>query len=151
MAALSRNANERTISPPFHRVAGAQPHVLVVEDHDDTRAFLVLLLEAKGCRVSAATDGEAAVLSAQRERPDLILMDATLPRLDGLSATRLIRKMPALRDVPIVFLSGHAEAAFRDAALATGGDDFIVKPFELGQLGTTLDKYLERFCPPKIN
>jgi CheY-like chemotaxis protein len=116
--------------------------VLVVEDHDDTRFMLQYLLEQKGCRVSLAADGEDAVRQAEGERPDLILMDATLPRLDGLSATRRIRATPALKDVPVVFLSGHAEAPFRDAALATGGNDFLIKPFEMSQLAKVLERHL---------
>jgi CheY-like chemotaxis protein len=141
MTALLRKADYRTAPLPHRRVTDAQPHVLVVEDHDDTRALLTFLLEMKGCRVTTAKDGEDAVRAAQQERPDLILMDATLPRLDGLSATRRIRETPSLRDVPVVFLSGHAEESFRAAALAAG-DDLIVKPFELNQLGKMLEQHL---------
>src|SRR5215216_6512274 len=103
MNTLLLNANDRVDAPPARRPApGAKPLVLVVEDHDDTRLLLVYLLEMKDCRVIVAVDGEAAVRVAEHERPDLILMDASLPRLDGLAATRRIRETPALRDVPIV-------------------------------------------------
>jgi CheY-like chemotaxis protein len=116
--------------------------VLVVEDHDDTRLMLMYLLERRGCRVALAEDGETAVRMAEQMRPDLILMDAGLPRMDGLAATRRIRKTPALACVPVVFLSGHAEAPFRAAALETGGDDYLIKPFEVGQLERVLERHL---------
>lgn len=119
-----------------------KPLVLVVEDHDDTRFMLEYLLEMRGCRVVVALDGEMAVRVAESQCPDLILMDATLPRLDGLAATRRIRALALLHDVPIIFLSGHAQASFRDVALETGGSDFIAKPFELNQLERVLERHL---------
>jgi CheY-like chemotaxis protein len=144
MTTLLRNANAHASASPPQQATNVQPLVLVVEDHDDTRFMLEYLLERQGCRVLTAADGEAAVSAAEQARPDLILMDASLPRLDGLAATRRIRATPALRDVPIVFLSGHAEAAFRSAALETGGDDFLLKPFELGQLEGLIERHLGR-------
>jgi CheY-like chemotaxis protein len=119
-----------------------KPLVLVVEDHDDTRFMLEYLLGIHGCRVAVALDGLMAVRLAESQHPDLILMDASLPRLDGLAATRRIRETPALRDVPIIFLSGHAQASFRAVALAAGSDDFIVKPFKLDQLERVLERHL---------
>jgi DNA-binding response OmpR family regulator len=118
--------------------------VLVAEDHDDTRFMLMYLLELRGYRVVSAEDGLTAVCMAEQERPDLILMDASLPRLDGLAATRRIRGLDALARVPIVFLSGHAEASFRDVALKTGGSDYITKPFEFEQLERILERHLGR-------
>jgi CheY-like chemotaxis protein len=118
--------------------------VLVVEDHDDTRFLLTYLLEMWGCRVAMAQDGEAAVRMAEQTCPDLILMDASLPRLDGLAATRRIRELARLHDVPIIFLSGHAEASFRAVALETGGNDYVTKPFEIDQLERVLERYLEK-------
>jgi DNA-binding response OmpR family regulator len=143
MASLLQNANPRIdLSPGSGRAAGIRPLVLVVEDHDDTRFMLEYLLEMRGCRVVVAEDGEMAVRLAEMECPDLILMDATLPRLDGLAATRRIREMTTLARVPIVFLSGHAQPSFRAVALETGGNDFLVKPFELNQLENLLERHL---------
>ncbi|MDT7807570.1 MAG: hypothetical protein QOJ70_1383 [Acidobacteriota bacterium] len=144
MASLSRTPNDRTKPPrrarrPSHN---AKPLVLVVEDHDDTCFLLKCVLEMRGCRVAIAADGETAVHLAEGTRPDLILMDASLPRLDGLAATRRIRELAALHEVPIVFLSGHAEPSFRVEALETGGTDYLVKPFELAQLETVLERHL---------
>jgi CheY-like chemotaxis protein len=139
MTALQRQSSDPSVP---RQAAGFKPHVLVVEDHEDTRYLLTCQLGLMGCRVSVAVDGEDAMRVAKSDRPDLILMDATLPRLDGLAATRRIRETPALRDVPVIFLSGHAEASFRAAALETGGNDFITKPFEISQLGKMLERHL---------
>src|SRR5215210_1396232 len=97
MATLLRQANDRTNAPPAQRHApSVKPLVLVVEDHDDTRFLLTYLLGMWGCRVAIAEDGEMAVCLAEQTCPDLILMDASLPRLDGLAATRRIRELEAL-------------------------------------------------------
>jgi DNA-binding response OmpR family regulator len=143
MLSLPHNSNERTDASSDRRQAASNgPLVLVVEDHDDTRFMLEYLLGRRGCRVAVAEDGEMAIRMAGMEYPDLILMDATLPRLDGLAATRRIRQTAALARVPIVFLSGHAQGTFRPVALATGGDDFLVRPFELDQLESVIERHL---------
>ena len=118
------------------------PLVLVVEDHEDTRHMLKTVLELRGCRVVEAGDGEEGVRLACSERPRLVLMDATLPLLDGLAATRRIRSDSALAGVPVVFLSGHAQPDFREAALDAGGTDFLVKPVALEDLASVLEKHL---------
>lgn len=126
------------------RRRGSRPHVLVVEDNDDTRFLLRTMLEARGYRVTEASDGEEGVALAGRERPELVLMDATLPRMDGLAATRRIRSDSALEGVPVVFLSGHAQPEFRAAALDAGGTDFLVKPVALDELASVLERHLRR-------
>jgi CheY-like chemotaxis protein len=103
--------------------------VMVVEDHDDTRFMLRWALESSGYRVVEAADGLEAVEIARRENPDLILMDGTLPRLDGLDATRRIRQQTLMHDVPILALSGHTTPDFQTAALAAGCNAIITKPF----------------------
>jgi DNA-binding response OmpR family regulator len=118
------------------------PLVLVVEDHEDTRELLKTVLEMRGYRVCLAKDGEEGVRLAQRERPRLVIMDATLPRLDGLAATRRIRSDSELAGVPVVFLSGHAQPDFRRAAFDAGGTDFLVKPVALGDLASVLERHL---------
>jgi DNA-binding response OmpR family regulator len=143
MATYLHKSNDRTDTPQMcPATVDVKPLVLVVEDHDDTRFMLEYLLGMRGCRVVVALDGEMAVRVAESQHPDLILMDATLPRLDGLAATRRIRELAALHDVPIIFLSGHAHASFRNVALETGGNDFLVKPFELDQLERVLERHL---------
>ena len=118
--------------------------VLVAEDHEDTRVLLRTLLERRGLSVVEACDGFAAVEAAERERPDLILMDGGLPLLDGVTATRRLRGLPALSAVPIVFLSGHAGPQEQTAARDAGCDDYVVKPFDIARLDTVLTRHLRR-------
>lgn len=121
-------------------VRGAK--VLVAEDHEDTRALLRTLLEQRGCAVVEAGDGFEAVDAAERERPDLILMDGGLPLLDGLAATRRLRGLPALSAIPIVFLSGHAGPQAQTDARDAGCDEYVVKPFDIARLDTVLNRHL---------
>jgi DNA-binding response OmpR family regulator len=116
--------------------------VLVAEDHDDTRYLLRTLLERRGFAVIEAADGEEACDVAERERPDLILMDGGLPVLDGVSATRRMRGLDALSDVPIVFLSGHAGPQDQSDARDAGCDEYVVKPFDLAILDNILERLL---------
>jgi two-component system cell cycle response regulator DivK len=144
MAALStrtqNHAGARTHAEGARRLS--EPLVLVVEDHEDTLFLLTYLLDMRGCRVQVAKDGEQALRMAEAERPDLVLMDISLPRMDGLSAVRRMREVERLRATPIVFLSGHAEASFRAQALAEGGDEYLVKPFTIGQIDRLVQRFL---------
>jgi two-component system cell cycle response regulator DivK len=119
------------------------PTVLVAEDHDDTRFMLRVLLEQRGYRVVEAGDGLEAVEAARRERPHLVLMDVSLPSLDGLSATRLMRERETLRAVPVVAVSGHAAERDKDKALAAGCSAYLTKPIDFDRL----DDLLRRFVP----
>ena len=120
------------------------PLVMVAEDHDDTRLLLRTILERRGLAVVEAGDGEEAVDVAARERPDLILMDGSLPRLDGISATRRLRGLDSLSGVPIVFLSGHAEPQQQLAAREAGCDDYLVKPLDMARLYRVLERLIPR-------
>jgi len=113
-----------------------QPTILVVEDHDDTREMLHLLLEMWGCRVVEACNGLEAVETASREKPQLILMDGRLPLLDGLEATRRIRENGPLDQVKILALNGSGSPSYHASALAAGCDDSLEKPFDLEWLRT---------------
>jgi CheY-like chemotaxis protein len=110
-----------------------RPTILVVEDHDDTREMLCTLLRMWGCRVVEACNGLEAVEAASRERPALILMDGSLPFLDGLGATRRIRENGPRDQVKILALNGWGPK-YNAAALAAGCDDCIEKPFNIDQL-----------------
>lgn len=118
------------------------PVVLVAEDHEDTRLLLRTVLERRGLTVVEVGDGEEAVAVAERVRPDLILMDGGLPRLDGISATRRMRGLASLSRVPIVFLSGYAAPQQQVAAREAGCDDYIVKPFKIALLYHVLERLL---------
>ena len=135
-AGLSAREEETATRP-----VSSAPLVLVAEDHEDTRFLLRYLLEARGYRVAEAENGEDAVALAERIRPDLVLMDVSMPRLDGLAATRRMRQLPFPFRVPVVFLSGHAEEAARAAAREAGCDDYLTKPFEVKQLEQILRRH----------
>lgn len=117
---------------------GHQPTILVVEDHDDTREMLHMLLEMWGCRVVEACNGLDAVEAASRERPQFILMDSRLPCIDGLEATRRIRKNGLRDQVKILALNGSGSPLYHADALAAGCDDSLEKPFDLDRLWTYL-------------
>jgi CheY-like chemotaxis protein len=123
---------------PFSCPTGSalQPTILVVEDHDDTREMLRILLAGLGFRVVEACNGLEAVEAASRERPQLILMDGRLPLVDGLEATRRIRRDPRLAQVKILALNGSGNPDYRAEALAAGCDDSIEKPFDIERLRT---------------
>jgi DNA-binding response OmpR family regulator len=123
--------------------------VLVVEDHEDTRFLLRYMLTSRGFDVAEAENGEEAVDMAERLHPGLILMDGSLPRLDGFSATRRMRELATLRGVPIVFLSGHAEPAAQLKARDAGCDDYLVKPIDLDRLDSVLMRHLSGDDPAR--
>lgn len=127
-------------APPAHL------RVLIVEDHEDTRFLLKYRLGMHGYVVIEAGNGEDAVRLAESERPDLILMDLSLPLLDGIGAARRIRSLAAPKRMPIVFLSGYDAPSVRTEALAAGGDGFLLKPFEINQFDRMLEKTL---APPR--
>jgi CheY-like chemotaxis protein len=120
----------------------SRPLVLVVEDHEDTRFLIRVILERRGIRVVEAEDGEAGLLAAEKFRPDLILMDWSLPLMDGLAATRLLHESAVLGDIPIIFLSGHAAPAFQKTARDAGCCEYLVKPLDFDQLDRVLRKRL---------
>ena len=104
--------------------------ILVVDDFDDTRLLLRTWLERRGFRVVEAENGIQAINQAETESPDLIIMDMQMPQLDGLSATRRIRKLESMNSVPIVAVSAYGADQFRELALAAGCDEYISTPFE---------------------
>jgi CheY-like chemotaxis protein len=122
----------------------AEAVILVVEDFEDNRFMMRRLLEMSGYRVVEAVNGEQAVETAVSARPDLILMDLSLPKLDGLAATRRIRKHDALAQVPIVAVSAHDTTDFHADALAAGCNEYVTKPIDFDQLEALLKRLLHR-------
>jgi CheY-like chemotaxis protein len=119
---------------------GSQPLVLVVEDFEDNRFMMRRLLEMSGYRVVEAVNGNQAVEAAERDQPDIILMDLSLPQLDGLAATRRIREQQGTRRVPIVAVSAHDSADFHAEALAAGCNEYVTKPIDFDQLVDLLSR-----------
>jgi CheY-like chemotaxis protein len=110
------------------------PTILLVEDTEDNRQMMRKLLEMSGYRVVEATNGQEAVQVTSDERPELILMDLSLPIIDGLTATRLIRNLPDGEHLPIVAVSAHDTADFHAEALAAGCNAYITKPINYPEL-----------------
>jgi CheY-like chemotaxis protein len=108
--------------------------VLLVEDTEDNRFMMKRLLEMSGYHVVEATNGEEAVKLAETENPALILMDLSLPMIDGLAATRLIRKLPNLQKTPIIAVSAHDTSDFLAEALGAGCNSYITKPIDFNEL-----------------
>jgi two-component system, cell cycle response regulator DivK len=120
---------------------------LVVEDFEDSRFMMRRLLELAGYSVLEASDGEQAVALAVQEQPALILMDLSLPKLDGLAATRQIRQRRDVSGIPIVAVSAHDSPASRTEALAAGCDEYVTKPIDFDQLDRLLKRFLAEGRP----
>jgi two-component system cell cycle response regulator DivK len=110
------------------------PKILLVEDNEMNRDMLGRRLARRGYEVVAALDGDQGIAMAQTEAPALILMDMSLPGLNGWDATRQLKALPATRDIPIIALTAHAMSDDRAKALAAGCDDFDTKPIDLARL-----------------
>jgi CheY-like chemotaxis protein len=117
--------------------------ILVIEDNMDNMTLIADVLLALNYKVIQATDGEQGVQKAVTERPDLILMDLSLPRLDGWTATRQIKANIELRQIPIIALTAHAMIGDRERALEAGCDDYLPKPINLRELANKLEKHLK--------
>ena len=108
--------------------------ILLVEDNEMNRDMLSRRLQRAGYEVVMAMDGKEGVSMAQSAKPDLILMDLSLPVLDGWEAMRQLKAIPEMRDIPIIALSAHAMASDREKAIEAGADDFDTKPVELTRI-----------------
>jgi two-component system, cell cycle response regulator DivK len=121
--------------------------IMVVEDYDDTRYLLKRVLEKKGYQVLEAINGQEAIEIAQREPPDLILMDLDLPILDGIGATQYLRQQSATKRVPIVAVTAYPMSYTRVKAFAKGCDDYLSKPIDFDELEALLIRYVGRTPP----
>jgi two-component system, cell cycle response regulator DivK len=139
MGVLSGSAGQEAGGVNEERGDG-RPVVLVVEDFEDNRFMMRRLLEMSGYQVVEAVNGNQAVELATSVRPDIILMDLSLPQLDGLAATRRIRTQDGLGKVPIVAVSAHDSADFHAEALAAGCNEYVTKPIDFDQLVNLLDR-----------
>lgn len=117
--------------------------VLLVEDTEDNRFMMRRLLEMTGYRVVEALNGEEAVKLAESETPQLILMDLSLPVIDGLAATRLIRKLPQLESTPIIAVSAHDTSDFQSEAIKAGCNSYVSKPIDFSELETLIGELMK--------
>jgi CheY-like chemotaxis protein len=118
--------------------------ILLVEDNEMNRDMLSRRLIRKGYEVVMALDGRQAVEMAAGENPDLIIMDMSLPVIDGWEATRQVKAAPATRAIPVIALTAHAMAGDREKAIEAGCDDYDTKPIELPRLLGKITSLLER-------
>jgi len=116
--------------------------ILIVEDNEMNRDMLSRRLERRGFAIVMAVDGQQGVDMARSERPDLVLMDMSLPVMDGWTATRTIKDDAELSKIPVIALTAHAMEGDREKAMAAGCDDYDTKPIELPRLLEKIGKFL---------
>jgi len=118
--------------------------ILIVEDNPRNLRLLIMTLRGKGYSLLQTTDGEEALTVAMAERPDLIIMDIQLPKLDGLEVTRRLRVTPGFSQIPIIALTAYAMKGDREKAIAAGCDTYVLKPINTRQLPVVVAEMLER-------
>jgi len=118
-------------------------NVLIVDDHEDIRELMRFSLQMRGCSVVEAVNGKEAVELAPQIHPDLILMDLSMPVLDGYEATRQIHRLPQLNNVPIVAVSAYCDAHNRQKAFSAGCVECVSKPVDFALVGDILARYLQ--------
>lgn len=116
--------------------------ILVVEDNPDNMVLIVDVLISLNYEVIQATDGLRGVEMVDEERPDLVLMDLSLPKMDGWTATRKLKAENDLKAIPIIALTAHAMVGDRERAMDAGCDDYVSKPINIQELATKLKKFL---------
>ena len=117
--------------------------ILYVEDNPDNVYMLTRRLKKKGFELIIAGDGQEGIDKAIEENPDLILMDLSLPTMDGWTATAIIKKIEKVKDIPIIALSAHAMPEHRDRALKAGCSDYDTKPVDIKRLLSKIGEYIE--------
>ncbi len=117
--------------------------ILVVDDNQDSRELVVKVLKNKGYEIIEATDGEEAIEKAVGEKPDLILLDISIPKLNGYEVTRRLKSREEFKEVPIVALTAHAMKGDRAKALEAGCEGYISKPINIRELPDQVRSYLK--------
>ncbi|MEI2577472.1 response regulator [Scytonema sp. PRP1] len=123
------------------------PKILLVEDNEMNRDMMCRRLQRRNFDVAIAIDGAEGVSMAISEAPDLILMDMSLPLMDGIEATRRIKAHPATKDIPVIALTAHAMSSDRERALEAGCDDYDTKPVDLPRLLGKIEALLPSITP----
>ena len=118
------------------------PTILLVEDNPDNLAIYIMALKHYGYSVLEAHDGEEAIRLAREEHPDLILMDVSIPKIDGWEATRILKADPATHKIPILALTAHALATDRAKAVEAGCDGYLAKPIEPRRVVEEIERHL---------
>lgn len=124
--------------------------ILVIEDEEPIQILLSYNLQAEGFRVRATANGEDVPRFVSEERPDLVVLDWMLPGISGIEVCRLLRSRPETRDIPVIMLTARGEETERVRGLATGADDYIVKPFSVPELMARIRSILRRVNPDSV-
>ena len=127
-----------------------QPYVLVVEDEEALATLLHYNLEKEGYRIELCADGEEAMIRIDEKLPDLIILDWMLPSVSGIEVCRRLRQRSITRNLPIIMLTARGEESERVRGLATGADDYIVKPFSVPELLARIRALLRRASPERV-
>ena len=117
--------------------------ILVVDDNEDGRELVVKILKNRGYQMIEAVDGEEALEKASAECPDLILLDISIPKLDGYEVTRRLKSQVKFKDTPIIALTAHAMKGDREKAMEAGCDGYISKPIDIHELPDQIKSYLK--------
>ena len=120
----------------------AAPLILIVDDNLDAREMYGMYLQHEGFRWAEAVNGHDAITQTQLEKPSLILMDATMPRMDGWEAVKILKRDQVTRDIPLIMLTAHAFQEHRDRAAQVGADGFLAKPVLPDQLAKEIRRVL---------
>jgi len=129
----------------------ASPTVLVVEDNQDNRELAAKILKTNGYKVIEAVDGEEAVEKTRSERPDLILMDLSIPKIDGYEVTRRLKGSDESKDIPVIACTAHAMKGDIEDVLAAGCDGYIPKPIDVRQLSNQINRFLHTAYRERVN
>lgn len=124
--------------------------ILIIEDEEPIQVLLRYNLESEGYRVRASAQGEDALFLIGEERPDLVVLDWMLPGISGIEVCRMLRAKPETRDIPVIMLTARSEEAERVRGLATGADDYLVKPFSIPELLARIKTILRRANPDAV-
>src|SRR5437667_3229910 len=124
--------------------------ILIVEDEEPIQILLTYNLQAEGFRIRATANGEDVAHLVNEERPDLIVLDWMLPGISGIEVCRLLRSRPETREIPVIMLTARGEENERVRGLATGADDYIIKPFSVPELLARVKGLLRRASPERL-
>jgi len=127
-----------------------QPYILVVEDEEALATLLHYNLEKEGYRVELCADGEEAMIRIDEKLPDIVVLDWMLPSVSGIEVCRRLRQRSVTRNLPIIMLTARGEESERVRGLATGADDYIVKPFSVPELSARVRALLRRALPERL-
>ncbi|MEW6108356.1 MAG: response regulator [Nitrospirota bacterium] len=122
---------------------GEPRKILVVDDNQDSRELVVKVLKNKGYRIVEAVDGEDAMQKAMTEMPDLILMDISIPKIDGYEVTRRLKSQERFKSTPVIALTAHAMKGDMEKALRAGCEGYISKPIDIRELPEKIKQYMK--------